>query len=98
MSQQLILNVIERLQRVETMLAKALNEAPRRPKRMSEEEVIKWLGIGRARLKQYRLGYTRQGKSYDPILFKWGHRNGRHIDYDVAELEEVFKQTIITNI
>lgn len=92
MSEQLI---IQRLNRIETMLAKVLHEGvERKPKRLSEKEVVDRFGIGRARLQQLRLGFTRKGVKYDPVLFKWGHRKGRHIDYDVAELEEVLKQTI----
>src|SRR5688572_1720395 len=95
MSEQLTI-ILQRINRLETMLAKFLHEGPeKKHKRLPEAEVIKRYGIGRARLRQLRQGYTRKGIRYDPKLFKWGHRGGRHIDYDVEELEEVFKQTII---
>lgn len=97
MSEQLTI-VLQRLHRIETMLAKVLHEGPeKKQKRMPEKEVITQLGIGRARLRQLRQGFKRNGVWHDPVLFKWGHRGGRHIDYDVEELEQVFKQTIIND-
>lgn len=98
MSEQLTI-ILQRINRIETMLAKVLHEGlpERKPKRLPEKEVIKLFGIGRARLQQLRQGYVKRGIRYDPVLFKWGHRGGRHIDYDLAELEEVLKQTIIYN-
>lgn len=96
MSEQLTL-IIQRLVKIETMLAKVLNGEVKKPKRMPEAEVIKCYGVKRSKLQQMRNGYTHNGRFYDPVLFKWGHRNGRHIDYDVEELEEVFKQTIFIN-
>lgn len=94
MSEQLTL-IIQRLQRIESKVDKALGNVVTKPKRMSEEEVIKWLGVGRARLQQLRNGYKKNGIAYGPVLFKWSHIKGRHIEYDVEELEEVFKRTTI---
>lgn len=94
MSEQLTL-LLHRLQRIETKLDQVLTGEIKRPARMPEAEVIKWLGISRSRLQQLRLGYRKRGVWHDPIILKWGHRNGRHIDYDVAELEELFQQTTI---
>lgn len=98
MSEQLTI-VLQKLNRIETMLAKVLHEGvpEKRPKRMPEKEVMERFRIGRYKLQQMRQGYTKRGIRYDPVLFKWGHRGGRHIDYDVKELEEVLKQTIIYN-
>lgn len=97
MSEQLTI-VLQRLNRIESMLAKVLHSGPeKKPKRIPEEEVIKQYNVGRARLKQLRLGFKRDGVQHDPVLFKWGHRGGRHIDYDVEELEQVFKRTIFIN-
>jgi hypothetical protein len=95
MSEQLVI-VLQRLHRIETMLAQVLHEGPEKiKKRLPEKEVIKKYGIGRARLRQLRQGFRRNGVFHDPVLFKWGHRGGRHIDYDVEELEQVLKHTII---
>lgn len=94
MSEQLTL-IIQRLQRLETKLDKVLGGEVTRPKRMKEADVIKEYGVGRYRLQQLRRGYKKNGIQYDPVLFKWAHRNGRDIDYDVAELDEVFKRTPI---
>lgn len=80
------------------MLARIVHQGPeKKQKRLPEAEVIKKYGIGAARLRQLRQGYKRKGQVHPPVLFKWGHRGGRHIDYDVEELEDVFKQTIIIN-
>lgn len=97
MSEQLTI-VIQRLNRIETMLAKVLHDGPeKKQRRLPEKEVIKKFNIGRARLRQLRQGFKRNGKFHEPVLLKWGHRGGRHIDYDVEELEQVLNQTIIYN-
>lgn len=90
--------ILQRINRLETMLAKVLHDGPeKRAKRMTEKEVMEKYGIGRSRLQQLRQGFNRNGKFYPPVLLKWGHRGGRHIDYDVEELEQVFKKQIIIN-
>ena len=88
--------VEQRLARIENMLARALHaQVPAKQKeRMAEKEVMEKYNISRIRLKQLRLGFTRFGIQYGPVLFKWGHINGRRIDYDTGELEAYFKRFI----
>lgn len=94
MSEQLTM-LLHHIHRIEKKLDQVLAGEVSKPKRMGEADVIKWLGVGRSRLQQLRLGYKKNGVWHDPVLFKWSHCNGRHIDYDVLELEEVFKRTFI---
>lgn len=76
---------------MEKMLSKALHRLPEaEPSRLSQDEVMKKFNISQPRLKQLRLGY----KGKPPVLFLWGSINGRHIDYDVKELERYFKRSI----
>lgn len=92
------MNTDVRLTRIENMLSRALHKIPApksRPRRLPEAEVIFIYGRSAARLKQLRLGCFKNGKYQPPRLFLWGHENGRKIDYDVDELNQVFKRTIV---
>jgi hypothetical protein len=90
------MNAEARLTRIENMLSKALHvSVARQPKRMLEKEVCEVFNISAGRLKQLRLGCHKRGKYEAPKIFKWGHVNGRRIDYDVEELNQVFKRTTI---
>lgn len=83
----------QRVLNIERMLRQVLKEVPDRPLRLSEKQVMAQYSLSKSRLKQLRLGYTLKGVRHDPVLFKWSAKaNGRHIMYDAAELEEVFKQ------
>jgi hypothetical protein len=84
-----------RMARMEKMLSKALHRIPERvPPRLPEKEVVARYNISVGRLKQLRLGCHKNGKYHAPRLYKWGHVNGRRIDYDVDELNKVFPRTI----
>lgn len=90
------MNAEARLTRIEKMLSKALHKIPApTPRRMPEKQVCEAFDISTGRLKQLRLGCYKRGKYQPPKLFKWGHVNGKRIDYDVEELNQVFKRTTI---
>jgi hypothetical protein len=91
-----------RLARIENKLALLTNNImhnlpEEKPKRLPEKKICELYNISKHTLKRMRLGYKRQdGREVPPVLFKWGHKKGRRIDYDVAEFEENFKTTIIS--
>lgn len=93
------MNTDVRLTRIENMLSRALHrtvpKSKAMPARLPEVEVVRIYGRSAARLKQLRLGCHKNGKYQPPRLFNWGHESGRRIDYDVEELERVFKRTIV---
>lgn len=95
MSDQLTV-ILQRINRIETMLSKVLREGTTpKPRRLAEGEAMKQYGVSKYKLQQLRQGYKRNGVFYDPVLFKWGHRNGRHFDYDVEELEAILGRKIL---
>ncbi len=86
----------KRLQRIEQMLKEALNNVqPALSKRLPEKQVMQEYNVSQHVLRRLRLGYKRSdGMRISPMLFKWGARNGRNIDYDREELDNVLKSTI----
>lgn len=83
----------QRLNTIERLLRDVLRKVPEdEPRYLPEEEVCKRYGLSRSRLKQYRLGCTKNGKRYEPAIHNWTKQNGRHIEYELAELERVFKR------
>lgn len=87
----------KKIDRIANMLSQVLHKVPEEtPKRLTEKQVIEQYNVSIHMLRKMRLGYkNNKGIDVPPVLFHWGHRNGRHIDYDVAELDTVFKRTIL---
>jgi hypothetical protein len=87
----------KRLARMEQMLREALSQVPpAQPKRIAEKEVIAIYGVSRHVLRRLRLGYKRNdGAAVPPMLFNWGHRNGRDFDYDREEVDKLLSRTLI---
>lgn len=63
-----------------------------KPLTMPESEVMVKYKVSRSRLKQLRKGYSNKGIFFPAQLFKWTHINGRKLEYNVRELEQVFKR------
>ena len=88
------LNIEQRLERLERMWAAGMININVR--QMAEEDVMVVYRVSKSYLKQLRNGYTKKdGTVVAPKLFKWSHRNGRDIMYDVDELNQVFKRQTI---
>jgi len=90
--------IVKQLLRIEKMLSQVLDKVPDdSPKRLTEKQMIEKYGVSINILRRMRLGYTRSdGFKIGPVLFRWGHINGRRFDYDVEEFEKVFKRNIIS--
>ena len=95
--QEQINRIDKRLARMEAMLREVLNQVPPpTPKRMTEQQVIAEYGISRHALRRLRRGYKRSdGMNIPPMLFKWGHRNGRDFDYDREEVDSLLRRSLI---
>lgn len=89
--------IMRKLNRIENLIEASLSQrVPEvKPTRLPEKKITEMYGVSKHVLKRMRLGYTERGKWHDPVLFHWGHVNGRRIDYDVKEFESVFKRTIL---
>lgn len=96
-SAEQITRMDKRLARMEQMLRDALSKiAPPQSKRMTEKEVIAEYGVSRHVLRRLRIGYKRgDGADIQPMLFQWGHRNGRDFDYDREEVDKVLRRSLI---
>ena len=94
MSAEQINRIDKRLARMEQMLREVLSQAPQpAAKRMTEKEVVAEYGVSKHVLRRLRMGYTRgDGVKVSPVLFKWGHRNGRAFDYDREEVDGILKR------
>jgi hypothetical protein len=92
-----IVRMEKRMIRIETLLKEALTQVqPALSKRVPEKQAIIEYNVSQNVLRRLRLGYKRSdGMRISPMLFKWGTRNGRNIDYDREELDTVLKTQII---
>lgn len=82
-----------RLARIEKLLRMVITpDVIGKPLTMPESEVIVKYKVSRSRLKQLRKGYSNKGILFPAQLFKWTHINGRKLEYNVRELEQVFKR------
>jgi hypothetical protein len=92
--QEQITRMDKRLARMEQMLREALSQTAAAPpaKMLNEREVMATYGISKVVLQRLRLGYKRNdGVAVPPMLFKWGHLNGRAFMYDAQELAKIFE-------
>lgn len=91
-----VVRMEKRLIRMEGMLKEALTQVqPVVSKRIPEKQAIVEYNVSQNVLRRMRLGYKRSdGMRISPMLFKWGTRNGRNIDYDREELDAVLKPKI----
>lgn len=79
----------ERLARLERLVSQMRFSGVEKMKPwLTEPEVKQLFGIGRERLKQFRLGHNGE----PPVLFNWTSVKGRRIQYNTAELEKVLKR------
>lgn len=91
-----VVRMEKRLIRMEGLLKEALTQVqPPLSKRIPEKQAIVEYNVSQNVLRRMRLGYKRSdGVRISPMLFKWGTRNGRNIDYDREELDAVLKPKI----
>lgn len=94
--QEQINRIDRRLAKMEKMLRDALERIPpEKSNRLTEKVAMQEYEVSKQVLTRLRLGYKRSdGKLIPPVLFKWGHRQGRHIDYDRQELDKILQRTI----
>ncbi len=97
MSAEQLNRIDRRLALMEKMLRQVLAEVPEAKKtRITEKEVIAEYGVSKHVLRRLRMGYLRgDGVRISPMLFKWGHRNGRSFDYDREEVDTILRRQTI---
>lgn len=96
--QEQLKRIDSRLARMEQLLKTALAQIPpTQSARITEKKAVEEFEVSKVVLRRLRLGYTRNdGVEIPPLLFNWGHRQGRNFDYDRRELEEVLRRKSVT--